>query len=62
MDLQIGEGPTLKRVQYDLSRGESKWKMQIVADNPSAWRQAFQIDRGDEPVFYAKLLGLCETV
>jgi len=62
VDLQIGEGPTLKRVQYDLSRGESKWKMQIVADNPSAWRQAFQIDRGDEPVFYAKLLGLCETV
>ena len=55
-------GPTLKRVHYDVSRGEANWKMQIVADNPTAWRQAFQIELGDTVMFYAKLMGLCEKV
>lgn len=64
VDLKIGEGPTLKRVRYDLSRGKQQWKMQIVADNPTAWRGGlgYQIAVGDSPVFYARMVALCEKV
>lgn len=64
VDLGIGEGPTLKRVRYDVSRGKQKWKMQIVADNPSAWRGGlgYQVEVGDEPIFYARMIALCERV
>lgn len=64
VDLGIGEGPTLKRVKYDLSRGKKNWKLQIVADNPSAWRGGlgYQIEVGDEPIFYARMIALCEKV
>ncbi len=62
VDLGTGDGPTLKRVHYDTTRGTEKWKMQIVANNPPAWREAFQIETGDEPVFYAKLMARLEPV
>lgn len=51
--------PTIKRVVYDTERGERDWKLQIVADNPPAWRggKTFQVAVGDSVVFHAKLIG-----
>jgi len=54
--------PTLKRITYDTERGELDWKLQIVADNPPAWRKGkpFQVAVGDSIVFHARLLGIAE--
>jgi hypothetical protein len=56
------EPPTLKRVSYDTERGPSDWKLQIIADNPPAWRKGkpFQVAVGDKIVFYARLLGIAD--
>src|SRR6185312_14299402 len=53
------EAPTLKRVHFDLRRGPSKWKLQVVADNPGAW-DVFQADSDDTVVFYAKMVARAE--
>lgn len=52
-----GDAPTVKRIKYDTRRGALNWKMQIVADNPPAWGDTFQVATGDSVVFYAKLIG-----
>lgn len=58
------EYPTIKRVKYDVSRGELRWKLQIVADNPAEWRDGlvFQAEVGDSVVFHAKLIGRAESL
>jgi len=53
--------PTLKRVVFDTSRG-TDWKLQIIADNPPAWRTTFQVALGDKVVFHAKMLGISDEV
>lgn len=51
--------PTLKRIVFDTSRG-TDWKLQIIADNPPAWRTTFQVALGDKVVFHAKIMGISD--